>query len=149
MHSFIALLYPLPYMCFYVTHATRTLERELTLHHIHAVLTKQGLGGPPQMRDHLNAGATSETTRTWKPIYTIHAPIHSNKANMKGWLSRPSDIRRPYGPQSFVTFVSEEKPHPGNLFRAGIEPGPVAWQARMLPPAPQRWTILIFKFILI
>ena len=33
-----------------------------------------------------------------------------------------------------------KKPHPGNLSRPGIELGPAAWQARMLPPAPQRWT---------
>ena len=33
-----------------------------------------------------------------------------------------------------------KKPHPGNLSRPGIEPGPAAWQARMLPPIPQRWT---------
>ena len=34
-----------------------------------------------------------------------------------------------------------KKPHPGNLSRPGIEPGPNAWQARMLPPDQQRWTI--------
>ena len=45
--------------------------------------------------DQLNAGATSETTRTWKTIPTSHAPIYSNKVNMKGWLRRPNDIRRP------------------------------------------------------
>ena len=33
-----------------------------------------------------------------------------------------------------------KKPHPGNLSRPGIESGPAAWQARMLPLAPQRWT---------
>ena len=33
------------------------------------------------------------------------------------------------------------KPHPGDLSRPGIEPGPASWQARMLPLAPQRWTI--------
>ena len=33
-----------------------------------------------------------------------------------------------------------EKPHPGNLPRPEIEPGPPAWQARMLPPSPQQWT---------
>ena len=45
--------------------------------------------------DQLNAGATSVTTQTWKTIHTIHAPIHSNKANNKGWLWRPNDIRGP------------------------------------------------------
>ena len=34
-----------------------------------------------------------------------------------------------------------KKPHPGNLSRPGIEPGPAAWQARMLPLVP-RWTPL-------
>ena len=37
-----------------------------------------------------------------------------------------------------------KKSQPGNLSRPGIEPGPAAWQARMLPPGPQRWTI---KFV--
>ena len=34
-----------------------------------------------------------------------------------------------------------KKPHPGNLSRPGLEPGPAAWQARMLPPVPRRWMI--------
>ena len=33
-----------------------------------------------------------------------------------------------------------KKSHPGNLSRPGIESGPAAWQARMLPPVPQWWT---------
>ena len=33
---------------------------------------------------------------------------------------------------------TSKKPHPGNLSRPGIEPGPAAWQARMLPLAPRR-----------
>ena len=36
------------------------------------------------------------------------------------------------------------KPHPGNLSRPWIEPGPAAWQARMLPLAPQ-WWMFTFK----
>ena len=32
----------------------------------------------------------------------------------------------------------EKKPHPGNLSRPVIEPGPAS--VRRLPPAPQRWT---------
>ena len=43
-----------------------------------------------------------------------------------------------------ICLIGEEKPrkipHPGNLSRPGIEPGPAAWQARMLPPGPQRRT---------
>ena len=47
---------------------------------------------------------------------------------------------------SFLAFVlkmrtkSRKKPDPGNLFRPGIELRPAAWQANMLPPAPQCWT---------
>ena len=51
------------------------------------------------MRNLINARATFETTQTWKTIHTIHATIHSNKANMKGWLWRPNDIRGPSGPK--------------------------------------------------
>ena len=46
------------------------------------------------MSDQFNAGATSETTETWKTIHTIRA---SNKANMKGWLWRLNDILGPCG----------------------------------------------------
>ena len=126
--------------------ATTCRERELTLDHIHTFLTTQGHGGPPcRMRDQLNAGATSETTQTWKTIHTFHVTIHSNKANMKGWLWRPNYIRGPCGPKASWHLScrwgkNPKKPHPGNLSRPGIEPGPVAWQARMLPPDPQRWT---------
>ena len=61
--------------------------------HIYTFLTTQGHGGPLRKRDQLNSGATSEITRTRKTIYTIHAPINSNKVNMKGWLWRPNVIR--------------------------------------------------------
>ena len=37
---------------------------------------------------------------------------------------------------------TSKEPHPGNLSKPRIEPGPAMWQARMLPPAPQRWTLL-------
>ena len=56
---------------------------ELTLDHIYTVLTTQGHGEPPQMRDQLNAGAISETTRTLKMIHIIHSRIHSNKVDMR------------------------------------------------------------------
>ena len=76
--------------------------------------------------------------------HTIHEPIHSNKANMKGWLWRPNDIRGRCGPASWHLSCrwgkTPKKPHPGNLSRLGIELRPAAWQGRMLPPVPQRWT---------
>ena len=73
--------------------------------------TTQGHGGPPLVRDQLNARATSETTQTWKTIHTIHVPIHFNKANMKEWLWRPNDIRGPCGPKASWHFclTGEEK----------------------------------------
>ena len=39
-----------------------------------------------------------------------------------------------------------KKSRAGNLFRPGIEPGPAAWQARMLSLAPQRWTFFYIYF---
>ena len=43
----------------------------------------------------------------------------------------------------------KKKPHPGNLSRSGIEPGPAAWQARMLLLAPQWWTHAMFYVLLV
>ena len=53
-------------------------------------------------------------------LHTIHALIHSNKANMKGWLWRPNDIRGPCGPKtswhlSYRWGKTPKKPHQGNL----------------------------------
>ena len=95
--------------------------RNHDLYHIHTFLTTQGHGGSPRMRDQL----TSETTRTWKTVYAIHTPIHSNKANMKGWLWRPNDIRGLCGPNvtwhlSYRWGKTPKKPHPGNLYLPGI-----------------------------
>ena len=108
--------------------ATTCRERELTLDHIHTFLTTQGYGGSPRMWDQVNAGATSETIQTWKTIHTIHALIHSNKVNMKGWLWRPDDIRGPCGPKASWHYLtcegkktksSPRKPVPtGNRTRA-------------------------------
>ena len=91
MGTFTWLTPPGPYR------ATTCRERELTLDHIHNFLTTQGHGVPPRMSDQPNDGASSETTQTWKMRHTIHAPIHSNKANMKGWLWQSNDIRGPWG----------------------------------------------------
>ena len=63
-------------------------------------MTTQVHAAPPRMSDQLNAGAISETTQTWKTIHTIHAPINSNKANMKWWSWRSNDIRGPCGPKA-------------------------------------------------
>ena len=42
-------------------------------------LTTQGHGGPPRMRDELNAGATSKTAQTRKMKHTRHTLIHSKR----------------------------------------------------------------------
>ena len=65
--------------------------------------------------------------------------------NDDGWFRWPNDIRGPCGPKaswhlSYRWGKTPKKPHPRNLSRPGIESGPAAWQARMLPLAPQRWT---------
>ena len=63
-----------------------------------------------------------------------------------GWLWWSNDIRGPGGPKP-SWHVSDswgkipKKPHPGNLSRPWMEPGPAAWQTRMLPPAPLWWTV--------
>ena len=134
--------------------ATTCRERELNSGSYTYFLTTQGHGEPPRMRDQFHIGTTSETIRTWKTIHTGHAPIHSNKMNMKGWLWWPNDIRGPYGPKaswqlSYKWGKTPRKPHPGNLSRPGIEPGPTAWEKRLLPPAPQRWSVIyLWKIIL-
>ena len=120
--------------------------------HIHTFFTTQGHGGPPRMSDQPNAGATAETAQTWKTINTKHTLSHPNKANMEWWLWRPNDIRGPWGPKvswhlSYRWGKTMKKPHPGNLSRPGIEPGPGAWQARMLPLAPQWWTDWFLKIL--
>ena len=101
----------------------------------------------PRMSVQLNAGAISDTTRTLKTIHTIHSLIHPNKADMiriimmTKWYSGNRG-----GPKlSWHLFYwwgkTTKKPHLENMFLPGIEPGPAVWQARILPPAPQRWII--------
>ena len=79
-------------------------EWELAVDHIHTLLSTQGPGGPPQIGDQFNSGATSETTRTLKTIHTIHLHIHSNKADM----IRTIMIAKWYS--SYICLTGEEKP---------------------------------------
>ena len=102
--------------------ATTCRRSELISGPHNTFLTTQGHGGPPQMRDQLNADATSETAQTWKMIHTRSTLSHSNKANIKWWLWRPDDIRGPCGPNVFWHLSctwgkTPEKPHSGNLSR--------------------------------
>ena len=98
-------------------------------------------------------------TKTWVTIYVCMyiwgfracqhlrslAPVMSDE-----WW--PNDIRGPWGPKaswhlSYWWGKPRKKPHPGNLSRPGIEPGPAAGQANMLPPVPQRWTTWVTTFL--
>ena len=114
-------------------------------------LTTQGHGGPSRMSDQPNSGTTSETAQTSKTIHTKHTLSHANKANMEWRLRWPNVTRGPWVPKaswhlSYRWGKTPKKPHPGDLSRPGIEPGPAAWQARMLPLAPQRWTGSFYLF---
>ena len=86
-----------------------------------------------------------DSTNMKENTHQAHTLSHPNKANMEWWWRRPNDIRGPWGPKvswylSYRWGKTPKKPHPGNLSRPGIEPGPAAWQARILPFAPQWWT---------
>ena len=85
--------------------------RELNCESHTYFLTTQRHGGPPRMRDHLNAGATSETAQTWKTIHTKHTLSHPNKAKMEWWWRRPNDTRGPWGLKfPNICLTGEEKP---------------------------------------
>ena len=82
------------------------------------------------MSDQLDAGATSETALTWKTIHTSHSPIHSKKANVKGWLWRLNYIRGPYGPKASWHSSYRWGKTPKNLTQEtcpdrGSNPGPL------------------------
>ena len=94
--------------------------------------------GPAPCRGHL-------WDNTNMKDYTHHSLIHSNNVDMKGWLWWWNDSWGPCGLKtlwhlSYRWGKTQKKPHPGNLSWLGIEPGPTAWQAHILPPAPQQWT---------
>ena len=110
--------------------ATTCRTRELNYGSHTCFLTTQGHGGPPRMSDQPNAGATSKTAQTWKTIHTNHTLSHPSKAKMEWRWRRPNDIRGPWGSKvswhlSYRWGKTPKKPHPGNLSRPGIEPGPL------------------------
>ena len=130
-------------------------ERELTLDHIYTFLTTQGHGVPPRLRGQLNAEATSETARTWKTIHIICTPIHSNKANMKGWLWRRKEDYD--GQMIFVDLVGlklpdicltgEEKPEktsPRKLVPTGDRTRARCVTGAHSTSCSKRWTRIIF-----
>ena len=113
MCTFITGVYPPPYRCIYVTHATRALQRhDLAGDGINFGSQTYFFDNTRTVRASPDEGsaqcrATSETTRTWKTIHTIHATIHSTKVNMKGWLWWPNDIGDLCEPD--ICLIDEEK----------------------------------------
>ena len=78
-------------------------------------------------------GNLRDSTNMKDNTHQAHTPIHTNKANKEWWLRRPNDIRGPCGSKvsRHLTYrwgKTPKKPHPENLSRPGIEPGPAAWQ---------------------
>ena len=152
-----------PCRSIYVIHAARALQSDdlsgeginFWLYTYSTIFTTRGHGEPPRMRDQLYAGNTSEITRTWKTIHTIHTPIHANKVNMKGWLWRENDIRGPCGPNASWHFSYRWEKNP--IIRLtqetcpdrGSNPSPLRDRLRILPPAPQLPHLLQIHFNII
>ena len=122
--------------------ATICRGRELNYGYIHTFLTTQGHGGPPRMSDQPNAEHKHE--RQYTP--STHSVIPTRRI----WNDE-YDGQMIFGDLGSLKFIDicltgeekpRKKPHPGNLCRPGIESGPSAWQARMLPLTPQQWTIM-------
>ena len=118
--------------------ATNCRERELTMENIHNFLTTQEHGrassdeGSAQCRGHLLDNTDMKDD-------THHSHTHwFQQGEKKGLLWCPNilgtlvDLKLWHVIQ--VRKNPEKKPHPGNLSRLGIEPGPAVLQARMLPP---------------
>ena len=135
-----------------MTHATRAVKsHDLLVEGINSgshntFLTTQGHGGltgwgissmpgsPPRQHKHERwytqfTHTFITTRRMWKYDYDGQM-IFGDLAGIKASWHLSYKWRK----------TPKKKPHPGNLSRPGIEPGPAACQARMLPPAPQRWT---------
>ena len=138
IHSFIHCLsnvYPLHYRFLYVTHATRAFQsKDLSGEginsgsHTYFYHTRTWRVSPDE-----GSAQWWDIFWTWKTIHTIHAPIHSSKANMKGWLRWPNYIQEPYGAKAFWHLSyrwgkTPKKPHPGNfiIIRSRV-PGYGGW----------------------
>ena len=117
---------------------------------MHTFLTTQGHGGPPRMSD--PAQCLGPPPRQHKHERQYIQSTHSVIPTRRIWnddhdgLMIFRDLRCLKFPDMCLT--GEEKPRK-NLTqetcpRPGVELGPAAWQARMLPLAPQRWTKLSY-----
>ena len=148
----------LPYKYFYVNHASRILQsHDLSGEGIKLWITyilfwphkdMKGLprwvispmpGPPPRQHKH---------ERQYTP--STHSVIPTR------WRWNDDDGQTIFGDHGGlklldICLTGEEKPwkkpHPENLSRPRIEPGPAVWQARMLPLAPQRWTEVLLRAV--
>ena len=68
------------------------------------------------MSDQLNAGTTSETTRTLKMIHIIYSHIHSNKTHM----TRISDSTQLFHCDTYRQFNQDETVVQHYCFRSGV-----------------------------
>ena len=102
IHSFIhclSLTFPLQVHIKWLTpsgpcRATTCRDRELTLTHIHIFWAHKDMEGFPGWGISSMPGLPPRRYEHERR-YTIYVPILSNKANMKGWLWPPNDIREP------------------------------------------------------
>ena len=142
------------------------IPRSINISHIYVTYAARALQSHVLSEEGINFGSHAyffDHTRTWRVspdewsaqcrghlrdntnmIHIIHSLIHSINADViRVRLWWPNDIRGAKGPKaswnlSYRWEKTLKKPHPGNLSRPRIEPGPAAWQARMLPPIPQQ-----------
>ena len=99
--------------------------------------------GPPQ-RQHKHERQYTPSTHSVIPTSRIWNDDYDGQ-KIFGDLGGPKVSRH----LSYRWGKTPKKPHPGNLSRPGIEPGLAAWQARMLPLAPQWWTYMYFKICIL
>ena len=110
--------------------------------HTYFFLTTQGHGGPPWISDQLNAGAPPRQHKHERRYTPSTHPFILTRRISEGNYDGQIIFGEPCGPKaswhlSYRWGNTRKKPHPGNLSRPGIEPGPAAWLVRMLPPAPR------------
>ena len=137
-----------------MTHATRTLEsHNLSGEKIdfgsHTYFSdSQGHGGPPRWVISSMPGhppRQHEHKRRYTPL--------THPLLLTSWIWKDDyDGQVIFGDLvgfklPVICLTDEKKPRKNltqeTFSRAGIEPGPAACQARMLPPAPQRWTCTV------
>ena len=116
-------------------------------------------GSPPRQHKHERRYTPSKypfilTRRIWKDDYDGQmifgepcGPKASWHLSYRWGKIRKKNLTQETCPESKYKFTRQsiDDYRTINLFpRPGIEPGPAAWQASMLPPVPQRWALINF-----